>query len=131
MSEDHVETFESVDAGASTTFPQQAGTIRKNGFIVINNRPCKARAGGGHAAGMITAVAVGGRPRRGGGAPGGAPARYLRPRAQGPGKAAPPGAANPAAAAPPAAAAAGGSAPGVRRRGRRPAPRRHKRVAGA
>ncbi|MEW5317514.1 MAG: hypothetical protein WDW38_008803 [Sanguina aurantia] len=35
------ETFESADAGASTTYPQQAGTIRKSGFIVINNRPCK------------------------------------------------------------------------------------------
>ncbi|KAG8098240.1 hypothetical protein GUJ93_ZPchr0013g36173 [Zizania palustris] len=39
-SEDH--HFESkADAGASKTFPQQAGTIRKNGFIVIKNRPCK------------------------------------------------------------------------------------------
>ena len=36
-----VETFESADAGASLTFPQQAGTIRKNGYIVISNRPCK------------------------------------------------------------------------------------------
>lgn len=34
--------FESkADAGASKTFPQQAGTIRKNGYIVIKNRPCK------------------------------------------------------------------------------------------
>ena len=33
--------FDSADAGASLTFPQQAGTIRKNGFIVIKNRPCK------------------------------------------------------------------------------------------
>lgn len=24
-------------------YPQQAGTIRKSGFIVINNRPCKVR----------------------------------------------------------------------------------------
>lgn len=44
MSEEAYETFESADAGASLTFPQQAGTIRKNGFIVINNRPCKVRA---------------------------------------------------------------------------------------
>ncbi|CAH9080163.1 unnamed protein product [Cuscuta epithymum] len=29
------------DAGASKTYPQQAGTIRKNGYIVIKNRPCK------------------------------------------------------------------------------------------
>uniref|UniRef100_A0A7S3UHX2 Eukaryotic translation initiation factor 5A n=1 Tax=Picocystis salinarum TaxID=88271 RepID=A0A7S3UHX2_9CHLO len=33
--------FESADAGASTTFPMQAGNIRKNGHIVIKNRPCK------------------------------------------------------------------------------------------
>lgn len=34
--------FESkADAGASKTYPQQAGTIRKNGHIVIKNRPCK------------------------------------------------------------------------------------------
>jgi len=41
MSDHEVETFESADAGASLTYPQQAGTIRKNGYIVINNRPCK------------------------------------------------------------------------------------------
>jgi translation initiation factor 5A len=41
MSEHDHETFESVDAGASLTYPQQAGTIRKNGFIVIKGRPCK------------------------------------------------------------------------------------------
>lgn len=40
MAEEH-ETFESGDAGASLTYPQQAGTIRKNGFIVIKDRPCK------------------------------------------------------------------------------------------
>ncbi|XP_042390150.1 eukaryotic translation initiation factor 5A-2-like isoform X2 [Zingiber officinale] len=34
--------FESkADAGASKTYPQQAGTIRKNGYIVIKGRPCK------------------------------------------------------------------------------------------
>ena len=33
--------FESADAGASLTYPQQAGTIRKNGFLVIKGRPCK------------------------------------------------------------------------------------------
>jgi len=41
MSHDEHETFESADAGASLTYPQQAGTIRKNGFIVIKGRPCK------------------------------------------------------------------------------------------
>jgi translation initiation factor 5A len=41
-SEDH--HFESkADAGASKTYPQQAGTIRKNGYIVIKQRPCKVR----------------------------------------------------------------------------------------
>jgi translation elongation factor IF5A len=34
--------FESkADAGASKTFPQQAGTIRKNAYLVIKSRPCK------------------------------------------------------------------------------------------
>ncbi|CAK9175729.1 unnamed protein product [Ilex paraguariensis] len=34
--------FESkADAGASKTYPQQAGTVRKNGYIVIKGRPCK------------------------------------------------------------------------------------------
>jgi len=41
MSEHDHETFEATDAGASHTFPQQAGTIRKNGFMVIRGRPCK------------------------------------------------------------------------------------------
>ncbi|MQL87408.1 hypothetical protein Taro_019944 [Colocasia esculenta] len=36
--------FESTDAGASKTYPQQAGAIRKNGYIVIKGRPCKVRA---------------------------------------------------------------------------------------
>ncbi|KAJ3674357.1 hypothetical protein LUZ60_004973 [Juncus effusus] len=35
------EHFELSDAGASNTYPQQASTIRKNGYIVIKNRPCK------------------------------------------------------------------------------------------
>ncbi|KAJ3697833.1 hypothetical protein LUZ61_001538 [Rhynchospora tenuis] len=36
--------FESkADAGASKTYPQQAGTIRKNGYIVIKGRPCKLK----------------------------------------------------------------------------------------
>lgn len=33
--------LQNADAGASKTFPQQAGTIRKNGYIVIRGRPCK------------------------------------------------------------------------------------------
>lgn len=31
------------DAGASLTFPQQAGTIRKNGYMVAKGRPCKVK----------------------------------------------------------------------------------------
>ncbi|GLI68301.1 hypothetical protein VaNZ11_012662 [Volvox africanus] len=41
MSDHEVETFESADAGASQTYPQQAGTVRKNGYIVIAGKPCK------------------------------------------------------------------------------------------
>lgn len=44
MSDSEEHHFESkADAGASKTYPQQAGTIRKNGYIVIKNRPCKVR----------------------------------------------------------------------------------------
>lgn len=39
---DEEHQFESkADAGASKTFPQQAGAIRKGGYIVIKNRACK------------------------------------------------------------------------------------------
>merc|ERR1712224_41567 len=39
--DNNLSTFERADAGASNTFPQQAGTIRKGGFIVIKGRPCR------------------------------------------------------------------------------------------
>lgn len=39
--EEHDTEFESTDAGASTTYPNTAGAVRKNGFIVIKGRPCK------------------------------------------------------------------------------------------
>jgi len=41
MSDLENETFESGDAGAALTFPQQAGTIRKNAYVCLNGFPCK------------------------------------------------------------------------------------------
>jgi len=35
-------TFESTDAGASATYPQQAGEVRKGSHLMIKGRPCKA-----------------------------------------------------------------------------------------
>ena len=38
---DEDETFESTDAGASETYPMEAGQIRKSGHIMIKGNPCK------------------------------------------------------------------------------------------
>ena len=38
---DEEPTFESADAGASATFPMQAGEIRKGSHLMIKGRPCK------------------------------------------------------------------------------------------
>ena len=41
MSDEEHHFDSKADAGASKTYPQQAGAIRKNGYIVIKARPCK------------------------------------------------------------------------------------------
>mmetsp|Transcript_61975 Transcript_61975/g.107885 ORF Transcript_61975/g.107885 Transcript_61975/m.107885 type:complete len:166 (-) Transcript_61975:154-651(-) len=38
---DEGETFESGDSGASHTYPQQAGELRKGSHIMIKGKPCK------------------------------------------------------------------------------------------
>lgn len=35
--------FDNTDAGASTTYPNEAGKVRKGGHLVIRGRPCKVR----------------------------------------------------------------------------------------
>merc|ERR1719231_631341 len=41
MADEADETFESTDSGSSHTYPMEAGQIRKGGFIMIKQRPCK------------------------------------------------------------------------------------------
>ena len=59
------ENFESVDSGASETYPTSAGEIKKNGFMIISGRPCKvvdystAKTGKhGHAKASITGIDI-------------------------------------------------------------------------
>jgi len=39
--EHHEETFEAVGAGAAQFYPMQCSALRKNGFVLIKNNPCK------------------------------------------------------------------------------------------
>uniref|UniRef100_A0A0D6R8J6 Eukaryotic translation initiation factor 5A n=1 Tax=Araucaria cunninghamii TaxID=56994 RepID=A0A0D6R8J6_ARACU len=41
MSDEEHHFEHKAESGASKTYPQQAGTIRKNSYIVIKGRPCK------------------------------------------------------------------------------------------
>jgi translation initiation factor 5A len=41
--DEHEETFESTDAGASHTYPMEAGQIRKGGYIMIKGCACKVK----------------------------------------------------------------------------------------
>eukprot|EP00434_Breviolum_minutum_P023964 symbB.v1.2.021149.t1/scaffold1812.1/size105704/13 len=41
MADDDDHKFESADAGASATYPMQAGEIRKGSHLMIKGRPCK------------------------------------------------------------------------------------------
>eukprot|EP00386_Alphamonas_edax_P003061 GDKI01009383.1.p2 GENE.GDKI01009383.1~~GDKI01009383.1.p2 ORF type:complete len:184 (+),score=74.10 GDKI01009383.1:44-553(+) len=58
-------TFESADAGASHTYPCQAGNIKKNGFCMLKGHPCKvvdiatSKTGKhGHAKAAITGIDI-------------------------------------------------------------------------
>jgi len=42
MSEEaHDDEFESAASGASETVPLQCSALRKNGYVILKNRPCK------------------------------------------------------------------------------------------
>ncbi len=65
MSDHEETTFESADAGASHTYPQQAGTLRKGAYAILKDKPCKivdittSKTGKhGHAKAHITGIDI-------------------------------------------------------------------------
>ena len=41
MATEAEETFEAATSGASQTYPQQCSALRKNGYVVLKQKPCK------------------------------------------------------------------------------------------
>jgi translation initiation factor 5A len=41
MSDEEIEAFEAAGSGASLTYPVQCSALRKNGFVLMKQRPCK------------------------------------------------------------------------------------------
>ena len=65
MADDDEPTFETTESGASHTYPQQAGEIRKGSYLMIKGHPCKcvevstSKTGKhGHAKAHIVAVDI-------------------------------------------------------------------------
>jgi len=65
MSEDDVPTFDAAGAGASLTYPMQAGALRKGGHVILKEKPCKiieisvSKTGKhGHAKAAITGIDI-------------------------------------------------------------------------